>query len=102
MVQAKPNLENFYALTAKTKEIIKRIKSRIWEGYSFKRNNFKNINEQFLHTQFFALVDKNGKLRKKIYDGLKKNELKELEQDIAVLLKEPASDSRFANNLFGK
>lgn len=64
------------------------------------KNNMENIHDQFLHTQFFALVDKNGKVRKKIYDGLKKNELRELEKDIAVLLKEPASRSRFVNNLF--
>jgi protein SCO1/2 len=64
-------------------------------------NNLKqSINDQFLHTQFFALVDKNGKVRKKIYDGLKKDELKELEGDIAVLLKEPAGNTRFVNNLF--
>jgi protein SCO1/2 len=64
------------------------------------KNNMENINEQFLHTQYFALVDKNGKVRKKIYDGLKKKELKELENDIAVLLKEPATQTRFSNNLF--
>lgn len=63
------------------------------------KNNSQNINEQFLHTQFFALVDKNGNVRKKIYDGLKKDELKELKKDIAVLLKEPAQ-KRFVNNLF--
>jgi protein SCO1/2 len=67
------------------------------------KNNLKqNISEQFLHTQFFALVDKNGRVRKKIYDGLKKDELKELEDDIAVLLKEPADNKRFVNNLFTK
>lgn len=54
------------------------------------KNNVRNIDEQFLHSQFFALVDRNGKVRKKIYDGLKKKELKELEKDIATLLKEPA------------
>src|SRR5690606_30919898 len=64
------------------------------------KNNMQNIDEQFLHTQFFALVDRNGKLRKKIYDGLKKQELKELERDIAVLLKEPVNTTRFVNNLF--
>ena len=64
------------------------------------KNNLENINDQFLHTQFFALVDKNGQVRKKIYDGLKKNELTELEKDIRVLLKEPVSGKRFANNLF--
>ena len=63
------------------------------------KNNSQNINDQFLHTQFFALVDRNGNVRKKIYDGLKKDELKELKKDIAVLLKEP-TQKRFVNNLF--
>ena len=64
------------------------------------KNKMENIKDQFLHTQYFALVDRNGKVRKKIYDGLKKKELKELEKDIAVLLKEPATQSRFSNTLF--
>jgi protein SCO1/2 len=63
------------------------------------KNNYQNIEQQFLHTQFFALVDKNGNVRKKIYDGLKKDELEELKKDIAVLLKEP-TQKRFVNNLF--
>jgi protein SCO1/2 len=63
------------------------------------KNNYQNIEEQFLHTQFFALVDKNGNVRRKIYDGLKKEELEELKKDIAVLLKEP-TQKRFVNNLF--
>jgi protein SCO1/2 len=50
------------------------------------KNNATNINEQFIHTQFLALVDKNGRVRK-IYDGLKKDELDELEKDITGLLK---------------
>ncbi len=54
------------------------------------KNNVRNIDEQFLHSQFFALVDRNGKVRKKIYDGLKKKELRQLEKDIATLLEEPA------------
>ena len=63
------------------------------------KNNAQNIDEQFLHTQFFALVDKNGNVRKKIYDGLKKDEMEELEKDISVLLKEP-TQKRFVNNSF--
>jgi len=63
------------------------------------KNNSQNIEQQFLHTQFFALVDKNGNVRKKIYDGLKKDELQELKKDIAVLLKEP-THKRFVNNSF--
>jgi len=63
------------------------------------KNNAHDINQQFLHTQFFALVDKNGNVRKKVYDGLLKEELEELEKDISVLLKEP-TQKRFVNNAF--
>ncbi len=62
-------------------------------------NNNGNIQNQFLHTQFFALVDKAGRVRK-IYDGLKKNEIETLKNDIAVLLKEPVDRKRFVNNIF--
>jgi protein SCO1/2 len=64
------------------------------------KNNLQSIEDQFLHTQFFALVDKSGQVRK-IYDGLKKEELKELEKDIRGLLDEPVAQKRFSNNLFG-
>ncbi len=55
------------------------------------KNSVVNINDQFLHTQFFALVDKNGKVRGQIYDGLKPDELKQLQNDIKGLLREKAS-----------
>lgn len=64
------------------------------------KNNLQKIEDQFMHTQFFALVDKAGQVRK-IYDGLKEQEIKDLTKDIAVLLKEPVSRKRFSNNLFG-
>lgn len=51
------------------------------------QNNALDIKEQFLHTQFFALVDKKGRVRG-IYDGLKKSELAKLTGDIEDLLKE--------------
>jgi protein SCO1 len=63
------------------------------------KNNDISINEQFIHTQFLALVDKGGRVRK-IYDSLKKDELEELDKDIKILLKEAASAPRFANSLF--
>lgn len=50
-------------------------------------NNLKNINDDFLHTQFWALVNKKGEV-KKIYDGLKQNEVRELIHDAEKLLKE--------------
>lgn len=56
------------------------------------KNNNSKIEEQFIHTQFFALVDKNGRVRK-IYDGLKKDEIAELTRDISKLLKEKTNKS---------
>ncbi len=54
------------------------------------KNNVSPIDEQFIHTQFYALVDKNGYVRS-IVDGLKKEEIVEMEKDIDELLKEPAN-----------
>ncbi len=51
------------------------------------KNNATNINEQFIHTQFFALVDRDGQVRG-IYDGLKKDEIEKLVTDVKDLLKE--------------
>ena len=52
------------------------------------KNNVVKIEDQFIHTQFFALVDRNGKVRGKIYDGLKTLEVEQLKVDIARLMKE--------------
>ncbi len=51
------------------------------------RNNISPIDDQFIHTQFFALVDKRGQVRS-IIDGLKKDELAEMDLKIQELLKE--------------
>ena len=50
-------------------------------------NNLKSIDDDFLHTQFWALVDRNGDV-KKIYDGLKQSEVRQLIEDAKQLLKE--------------
>ncbi len=49
-------------------------------------NNLKSIDDQFIHTQFWALVDKNGNVTK-IYDALKESEVKRMIKDIKKLLK---------------
>jgi protein SCO1/2 len=49
-------------------------------------NNLKSIDDDFLHTQFWALVDRNGDV-KKIYDGLKNREVNQLVRDAQKLLK---------------
>jgi len=51
-------------------------------------NNPVNINDDFIHTQLWAVVDKKGNVRKKIYDGLKPSEVKGMIADIKELLKE--------------
>lgn len=50
-------------------------------------NNLKSIDDQFIHSQLWALVDRRGKV-KKIYDGLKENEVNELIEDVSKMLKE--------------
>jgi protein SCO1/2 len=52
------------------------------------KNNVVKIEDQFIHTQFFALVDRKGKVRGKIYDGLKALEVEQLKVDIGRLIKE--------------
>jgi len=64
------------------------------------KNAVENINDQFIHTQFFALVDKNGQVRGQIYDGLKNEEIERLRRDIRKLLKEKQGGNN-APNLFG-
>ncbi|MEO8961935.1 MAG: SCO family protein [Ginsengibacter sp.] len=54
------------------------------------KNNSINIEESFIHTQFFALVDKQERVRG-IYDGLKPVEIARLDKDIQTLLKEKDS-----------
>jgi protein SCO1 len=64
------------------------------------KNNDEDIGKQFIHTQFFALVDKNGNVRK-IADGLKKDEVAELKTDIEQLLKEKPGVNQLASPLNG-
>ncbi|MEP7108656.1 MAG: SCO family protein [Ferruginibacter sp.] len=46
-----------------------------------------DIANQFIHTQFFALIDKQSRVRG-IYDGLKEDEIQKLFKDINKVLKE--------------
>ncbi|QES89883.1 SCO family protein [Rhizosphaericola mali] len=52
------------------------------------KNALQNINDQFIHTQFWAVVDKNGMVRGQIFDGLKKDEIAQMEDLVKELLKE--------------
>ena len=49
-------------------------------------NNLKNIDDDFLHTQFWALVNRKGEV-KKVYDGLKEREINAMMKEIEKMLK---------------
>jgi protein SCO1/2 len=61
-----------------------------------KPDSTQNIKDQFIHSQFFALVDKYGRVRG-IYDGLVEKEIQKLLVDIKGLLNEKVSAKRFMN-----
>ena len=49
-------------------------------------NNLKSIEDAFLHTQYWALVNKKGEV-KKVYDGLKEREINAMIKEIEKTLK---------------
>ncbi len=59
-----------------------------------KPDSTQNIANQFIHTQFFALVDRYRRVRG-IYDGLKEDEIQKLLLDIKSLMKEKVDHTRF-------
>jgi protein SCO1/2 len=52
-----------------------------------KSDTSTTIDNQFIHTQLFALLDKQTRVRG-IYDGLKEDEIQKLIRDIKGLMKE--------------
>jgi cytochrome oxidase Cu insertion factor (SCO1/SenC/PrrC family) len=52
-----------------------------------KPDSASNIADEFIHTQFFALVDKQSRVRG-IYDGLKEDEIQKLLKNIQEVLNE--------------
>lgn len=77
------NPSNWWFLTGTKEELYKAAR----ESYILDdpKNSSKNITEQFLHTQFFCLVDRDGVVRG-IYDGLKKDEVEQIVADAKLLL----------------
>jgi protein SCO1 len=70
------------------------------QGYGIdngKPDSTQLIKDQFIHTQFFALVDKQGRVRGMVYDGLSNAEVNNMINDIKGLLKEKITSKRFMN-----
>jgi protein SCO1/2 len=74
--------------------------ARFSYGLDDPKNAVTNIADDFIHTQFFSLIDKNGNVRGGVYDGLKKEDLDKLKEDIRGLLTEKPLKNNF-NGVFG-
>jgi len=61
-----------------------------------KPDSLQRIENQFIHSQFFALVDRYGRVRG-IYDGLIEDEIQKLMTDIPAVLEEKVDHTRFLN-----
>lgn len=84
---------NWHFVTGKKEELYKMARA----GYVIdngKPDSTQNIANQFIHTQFFSLVDRYRRVRG-IYDGLKQEETDKLIRDIKDLLKEKVDHTRF-------
>jgi protein SCO1/2 len=63
-------------------------------------NKVNDLTDDFLHTQFIALVDKQGKVRSQIFDALKAEDMSLLKVNIQKLLKESGEGNKFSGGMF--
>jgi protein SCO1/2 len=92
------NTKKWIFLTGRKDSLYKM--ARFSYGIDDPKNAVTDIKDDFLHTQFFALVDKNGIVRGGVYDGLKDEEIVKLINDIPKLIKEKAMNGNFVNGIF--
>lgn len=91
--EKKASNNNWYFLTGSKEQLYKMAR----QSYMIDNNkpdSLQNRGNDFIHTQFFALVDKQRRVRG-IYDGLKNAEIEKLLEDIKGLLKEKMPEKRF-------
>jgi protein SCO1/2 len=70
--------------------------ARFSYGIDDPKNAVNNIEDDFIHSQFFALVDKNGNVRGGVYDGTVKEDIEKLKKDIKDLLNEKRKKGNFS------
>jgi protein SCO1 len=95
-LNAKPLNSNWNFLTGDKAKLYKMAR----QSYGIdngKPDSTQIIQDQFIHTQFFALVDKAGRVRGMVYDGLSNDEVDNMINDIKGLLKEKFTSKRFMN-----
>jgi protein SCO1/2 len=94
------NTKQWIFLTGRKDSLYKM--ARFSYGIDDPKNVVANIDDDFMHSQFFALVDKNGVVRGQVYDGLKEEEMEKLKRDIKDLLKEKEVGKNFSNGMFNQ
>ncbi len=62
--------------------------ARFSYGIDDPKNAVSNIQDDFIHSQFLALVDKEGNVRGTVFDSMKSEDMNELIKDILILTKE--------------
>ncbi|MDE3125660.1 MAG: SCO family protein [Bacteroidota bacterium] len=85
------NTQQWEFLTGRKDSLYKM--ARYSYGIDDPKNAVNDIKDDFIHTQFVALVDKNGIVRGQVYDTLKKDEIEKLKHDIEELLKEQPNNN---------
>jgi len=85
------NTQQWEFLTGRKDSLYKM--ARYSYGIHDPKNAVNDIKDDFIHTQFVALVDKNGIVRGQVYDTLKKDEIEKLKHDIEELLKEQPNNN---------
>lgn len=85
-LQPAPNNLNWYFVTGNKADLYGMARHSYLVDNN-KSDTSSNIGDQFIHTQLFALLDKQTRVRG-IYDGLKEDEIQKLLKDIKGLLKE--------------
>lgn len=85
--------KNWFFLTGKKDDLYKMARASYIIDNN-KPDSLQNVSNDFIHSQFFALVDKQRRVRG-IYDGLKNAEIEKLKGDIKDLLKEKNTSKRF-------
>jgi protein SCO1 len=69
--------------------------ARFSYGIDDPKNAVEDIEDDFLHSQFFAIVDKNGNVRGGTYDGTLKKDVDKLITDVKELLREKMGKTNF-------
>jgi protein SCO1/2 len=85
-LQAAPQNKNWYFVTGNKADLYGMARHSYLIDNN-KTDTLTKIDDQFIHTQLFALLDKQTRVRG-IYDGLKEDEIQKLIRDIKGLLKE--------------